>query len=88
MKISNEMLHNLCAVTWYDACGKQGGVISKAKPVKEVNWGWLSEIHRKHDPIPYIVLQTSFSPDEPEEDAFDYTVIPTTLITKMEIMKV
>jgi len=87
MKISNKMLNKFCAVTWYDASGGPNAQITTLKPPRIINWGRVYEIHRKHDPVPYIILQTSFSPDNPDVDTFDCTVIPSSLITKIEVKK-
>jgi len=87
MKISNKILNKLCAVTWYDASGGENVSITTIKPIKVINWGWVHEIHRKRDPISYIVIQTSFNPDNIDADMFDCSVIPSALITKIEVKK-
>jgi len=85
VKIPNKILHKLCAVTWYDASGGPNAQITTLKPPRVINVGQVYEIHRKSDPIPYIILQTSFSPDNPDVDTFDCTVIPSALITDIDV---
>jgi len=88
MKIDNKILHKFCAVTWYDASGGANAQITIIKPIKVINWGWVYEIHRQRDPVPYVVLQMSFNPDNTDAVEFDCALIPSALITKIEVKKV